>query len=118
MGKEEAKGSKEESKEEVKEESKEDAKEEAKEEPKKEEDEEEDDDMGDEPPKVELTEEDKKTFFSPTQTKDLLDQVLAESFGNFSIPDKSEGFDEIKFEWQNEAKSGEYVNTWRKQKKI
>jgi len=52
------------------------------------------------------------------QTKDLLDQVLAESFGDFSIPEKSEGFDEIKFEWQNEAKSGDYLNTWRKQKKI
>merc|ERR1712187_895349 len=75
-------------------------------------------DLGEEPPKVELDEEDEKINFIKPTVKDLTDQALNSTFGFFSIPEKSEGFDEIKFEWQNAAKSTAYLKTWRQQKKI
>jgi len=78
----------------------------------------EDDGLGAEPPKVELDDEEKKTNFVTPKRKDLLDSVLNSSFRHFSIPDKSEGFDEIKFEWQPEGKSRSYLDTWRKQRKL
>merc|ERR1712190_445485 len=79
----------------------EEKKEEKKDEEKKDE-EESDDDMGAEPPKVELTDEEKKPNFYPTKVKDLTEVVLQSSYGNFTIPQKAEGFDEIKFAWQKE----------------
>merc|ERR1712137_1359929 len=103
--------------EEKKEEVKEEAKEEPKEEPKEEEPEE-DDDMGTEPPKVELTAEDKKINFRPGFPKDLHDTVLNKFYGEFSIPEKEEGFDEVQFEWQNKSQSTEYLKKWRLEKKL
>merc|ERR1711972_1283994 len=91
--------------------------EEKKDEEKKDE-EESDDDMGAEPRKVELTDEEKKPNFYPTKIKDLTEVVLQSSYGNFTIPQKAEGFDEIKFAWQKEAEAAEYLNKWRKEKKI
>merc|ERR1712187_492524 len=111
-----------EKKEEATDEKKEDAAEEKKEEEKKEEApapmEEVEEDLGDEPPKVELDDEDKKQHFLIPVIKDITDDVLSASFGDFSIPEKSEGFDDVKFEWANASKSQDYVGTWRKQKKI
>merc|ERR1711879_522837 len=91
--------------------------EEKKEEPKKEE-EETFEDLGEEPPKVELDDEDKKKNFIDSATKDISDKQLAKHFGNFTLPAKSEGFDDIKFEWENAAKSEAYLKTWRQGKKI
>merc|ERR1712176_287650 len=73
---------------------------------------------GTEPPKVELTEEDKKINFRAPKTKDLADNVLTKWFGQFSMPEKSEGFDEIQYEWQNEKVSTEYLQKWRREKKL
>eukprot|EP00747_Dinoflagellata_sp_TGD_P078260 gnl/TRDRNA2_/TRDRNA2_159982_c1_seq1.p1 gnl/TRDRNA2_/TRDRNA2_159982_c1~~gnl/TRDRNA2_/TRDRNA2_159982_c1_seq1.p1 ORF type:complete len:879 (+),score=344.53 gnl/TRDRNA2_/TRDRNA2_159982_c1_seq1:71-2707(+) len=84
------------------------------EEEKKAEEEEEDEPM----PQVELTEEDKKSFFPISQVKDLTDAELSKSFANFSIPEKSEGFHEIKFEWQNETKSKDYLSKWVLERKL
>jgi len=101
---------KEEEKAEVKEEQKEETKEEeAKEEP----EEEEDDGLGTEPPKVELTEEEEKVYFRPkVGMGDLTAAVLSKSYASFSIPEKSEGFDEIKFAWDPQGKSKEYLRKW------
>ncbi|CAE7939977.1 EMB2654, partial [Symbiodinium necroappetens] len=62
---------------------------------------EEEEDLGDEPPKVELTEEEENLSFLPKgAVPDLTPSVLSKAFANFTIPEKDEGFDEIKFIWQ------------------
>merc|ERR1712190_13731 len=96
----------------------EEAKEEIKEEKKEEAKEEDEEDLGTEPPKVELTDEERKTNFLKPKIKDLYDKALSSSFGQFSIPEKSEGFEDITFEWQNAQKSKAYLDTWRLEKKI
>eukprot|EP00933_Yihiella_yeosuensis_P025995 TRINITY_DN2017_c0_g1_i1.p1 TRINITY_DN2017_c0_g1~~TRINITY_DN2017_c0_g1_i1.p1 ORF type:complete len:831 (-),score=286.51 TRINITY_DN2017_c0_g1_i1:267-2759(-) len=76
-----------------------------------EEEEEEVDDLGDEPPKVELTDEEKQVCFRPKslQGGDVAPAVLAKAFADFTLPEKSEGFDEIRFEWADEAGSKEHL---------
>merc|ERR1712187_28541 len=102
-------------------------KEEPQEEVKKEEEKKEDDiipeseeeTMESEPPKAELTAEDKKQkFVVPTGQKDLTDAVMNQTFGFFAIPDKDEGFDEIKYEWDDEGKSKAYLKKWITNRKI
>jgi len=69
-----------------------------------------------EPPRVELTEEEKKMWFRPAAagSTDLSSTVLNQSFGSFSIPAKAEGFDEVTFEagWQGAEGSKEYLRNW------
>merc|ERR1712129_374324 len=38
--------------------------------------------------------------------------VLNTAFGDFSVPEKSEGFDEVIFDWQAEAGAKKYLKTW------
>lgn len=64
------------------------------------------------PPKAVLTEEERALRFQPKPVEDLTAQAVNTSFGSFSIPEKDEGFDEIVFEWQDEGKSKEYLQTW------
>merc|ERR1712072_697151 len=67
---------------------------------------------------IELTEEEKKDiWFCKSHTPDLSKTVLAKSFAHFSLPTKEEGFDEIKFVWQPEAKSIEHIKSWVLEKK-
>merc|ERR1712048_438125 len=89
----------------------EEKKEEEKVEEKVEEKEEESDDDA-EPEKAELTEEESKTWFIKGGTPDIAQAVLDKSFGDFSIPTKGEGFDDVKFEWQKEKPSKEYLRNW------
>lgn len=97
-------------KDETKEETKEEAKEEAKEE---EEEEEEDDGLGEEPPKVELTEEDKKQAFRPKIANgDLQPAVFNKFFAKFAVPEQSEGFGEVKYVWDDEETSKTYLRKW------
>merc|ERR1740129_1219904 len=93
----------------------EEAKEEGKEEEKEEEAEEEEDTQ---PPVVELTEEEERIWFLTHSIPDLSAQVINQVFGQFTIPDKSEGFDDIRFEWQNENKSKDYLQKWVLEKKL
>jgi len=65
-----------------------------------------------EPPKVELTDEEKAKWFHKPATYDLTNKILNQTFASFSIPEKSEGFEEVRFEWQKEAKSKEYLSKW------
>merc|ERR1711957_884396 len=74
--------------------------------------------MGD-PPKVELDADEKKQFFFKHEVKDLTPIVFSSSFSKFTIPEKDEGFDDIKFEWAKDAtKSAEYLKTWVMDKKL
>lgn len=44
-------------------------------------------------------------------------QVLSSSFATFSMPDKSEGFDDIEWIWQQEEAAKEYLGKWVKDRK-
>jgi len=61
---------------------------------------------------VELTEDEKKLWFHKKATPDLTERQLAKSFASFSLPQKAEGFDEIRFEWQPDGKCQEYLKDW------
>merc|ERR1712032_1331914 len=71
------------------------------------------------PPEVELTEEEKHNVFkkSPSGTPDLAEAVVNKCFSKFSVPQKDEGFDELKYDWQNAADSKEYLKKWVSERK-
>merc|ERR1712129_187937 len=67
---------------------------------------------------IELTEEEKNTIWHPKlNSPDLSRQVLAKSFASFSLPQKEEGFDEIRFVWQKEPQCAEHLKAWMLQNK-
>lgn len=84
----------------------------------KEEEAEEPDPMDEEPPTVELSEEEQKAFFSKKPMPDLASYTLNTSFLKFSLPEKGEGFDEVKFEWSPKTKVEPYLKAWVKDKKV
>merc|ERR1712039_392134 len=65
-----------------------------------------------EAPKAELDEEEKKLLYVKATTPDLTPHVFSKSFTRFSVPEKSEGFDEIKFNWSKDAKCKEVVKSY------
>mmetsp|Transcript_6801 Transcript_6801/g.16929 ORF Transcript_6801/g.16929 Transcript_6801/m.16929 type:complete len:857 (-) Transcript_6801:133-2703(-) len=105
---------KEEVKEEIKEEVKEDIKMEVKEEAEAEEEEENDEP----PPVVELTEEERQTKFRPIAVKDLSLSVFSSCFSKFTVPQMSEGFEKISFEWSDEVESTTYLNDWLRKHRL
>merc|ERR1712039_388569 len=70
-----------------------------------------------EPPKVELDAEEKATKFR-TKRPDITFQDHDTNFDKFSMPDKAEGFDELRFSWADEKKSKEYLKNYVIEKKI
>merc|ERR1712039_632038 len=64
------------------------------------------------PPTAELDEEEKKSSYVKATTTDLTSYVFAKSFARFCVPEKSEGFDEIKFNWTKDAKCKEHVKNY------
>eukprot|EP00931_Biecheleriopsis_adriatica_P023799 TRINITY_DN1495_c0_g1_i1.p1 TRINITY_DN1495_c0_g1~~TRINITY_DN1495_c0_g1_i1.p1 ORF type:complete len:912 (-),score=269.55 TRINITY_DN1495_c0_g1_i1:83-2509(-) len=72
------------------------------------------------PPKVELTDEEKENWSKkpPGSTPDLTQQALSTAFANFSLPELSEGFDEVDFAWQPKAKAEQYMKSWIKERKV
>eukprot|EP00933_Yihiella_yeosuensis_P070562 TRINITY_DN78679_c0_g1_i1.p1 TRINITY_DN78679_c0_g1~~TRINITY_DN78679_c0_g1_i1.p1 ORF type:complete len:831 (+),score=302.87 TRINITY_DN78679_c0_g1_i1:92-2584(+) len=71
------------------------------------------DDLGDEPPKAELSEEEKKLWHQPKLAVfDVAPGVLSKAFDKFSLPEKEEGFDELKYDWQPAGKAGDYLKEW------
>merc|ERR1712151_428749 len=95
---------------------KEDEKEEEKQEEEKKEDE--PAEAEEEPKAVELTEDEKKTWFRKSNVGELSSKELSAAFPQFSIPAKSEGFSEVKFVWQPEKKAQEYLTQWISRKKL
>lgn len=88
------------------------------EEAKEEEKEEEKSDSDPEPPTAELTEEEKELWFRPKVVPDLASAVLSKAFPHFSVPSKSEGFDDVTFEWQGESKCKKYIQKWVADRKL
>merc|ERR1712039_1112676 len=122
MGKKEEEEAKEEEKAEEKEEEKEEAKEEEKEEEPKEPERSEEEILAEVTKNaeagVELTAQEKSCFFNNALTPDMDEKELGRIFGTFTLPDKAEGFDEVRFVWQNQAKSEEYLKAWVKTRKL
>jgi hypothetical protein len=71
-----------------------------------------------EPPTVELTDEEKKLFFSKKESKDLDGKVMSQFYSRFSTPEADEGFDDIVYEWQKGPKADEYLKKWILEKKL
>jgi len=71
-----------------------------------------------EPPKVELSAEEKSTPFRKPAIPDLTNWDLSSSFTNFTVPAADEGFDEVKYVWSSEAQCSSYLKDWVSQKKI
>merc|ERR1712066_129815 len=71
-----------------------------------------------EPPKAELTAEEKKMSFAKRDTKDLTPVVMSASFTKFTLPTKDDGFDDIKYEWSKGAKCDEYLKKWILERKL
>jgi len=67
---------------------------------------------------VELTEEESKMCFRKKATPDLTAKVLAAIYPKFTLPVKDEGFDEVKYTWQPEAKAKQYLTNWIQERKL
>merc|ERR1712176_1399111 len=71
------------------------------------------------PPKVELTAEEKNEWFRKgRQTADLSSFVLNASIAKFCLPEDNEGFDEIQYAWQNLSDCTEYMRRWVLERKL
>jgi len=69
-------------------------------------------------PVAELTEEEKAQCFNTTSLSDLSPSEMSKAFGQFSIPTKAEGFDEVHFEWSDEKASKKLVKDYVVKAKI
>merc|ERR1712136_90284 len=70
------------------------------------------------PPIVELSEEERNMWFRTPTTPDLSSLVLSQSFAHFTVPESDEGFDVIRYEWQDADASKEYLRKWVLEKKL
>lgn len=71
-----------------------------------------------EPPKVSLTLDEKKLWFKKGPIMDLALTVHATYFTRFTLPDKDEGFDEIRQEWAKGTKCNECLRSWVQDRKL
>jgi len=69
------------------------------------------------PPKVALDAEEKKLWFVKSATPDLTPYALSINFAKFSAPEKAEGFDDIRYDWEKAPKCQEYMKKWVLEKK-
>jgi len=68
--------------------------------------------------KAELTAEEKKLSFRKKDTPDLSSKDMSATYDKFTLPSKEEGCDDLKFLWQTEAKSQEYLKKWVLERKM
>eukprot|EP00928_Gymnodinium_smaydae_P008253 TRINITY_DN12_c0_g1_i2.p1 TRINITY_DN12_c0_g1~~TRINITY_DN12_c0_g1_i2.p1 ORF type:complete len:948 (-),score=297.23 TRINITY_DN12_c0_g1_i2:117-2960(-) len=62
-----------------------------------------------EPPQVTLTDEEEAIKHVKGSMPDVHPKFFEKNFMDFSIPEKSEGFDDVKFEWDNQEASTAYL---------
>lgn len=74
--------------------------------------------MEQDPPTVELSEEEKQRWFCKGPVPDLTMYLLNTSFQKFSLPDQEEEFDEIKYLWHKEDKAEDFLKIWVQDKKL
>mmetsp|Transcript_115359 Transcript_115359/g.182267 ORF Transcript_115359/g.182267 Transcript_115359/m.182267 type:complete len:959 (+) Transcript_115359:47-2923(+) len=63
-------------------------------------------------PVATLTDEEKTQWFHKRRTTDLNSLTLSSCFPHFTIPEKEEGFEEIRYEWADKSKSSDYLKSW------
>merc|ERR1719253_392235 len=71
-----------------------------------------------EPPKVELDEQEKELNFLPVKRHDLAPSDMTNSFAKFCVPEKDEGFDDIRYEWLKGEKAKDYLQAIVKKYKL
>eukprot|EP00928_Gymnodinium_smaydae_P099541 TRINITY_DN9532_c0_g1_i1.p1 TRINITY_DN9532_c0_g1~~TRINITY_DN9532_c0_g1_i1.p1 ORF type:complete len:606 (+),score=211.30 TRINITY_DN9532_c0_g1_i1:91-1908(+) len=68
-------------------------------------------------PEVELTEEERKRWHRKSAFSELSQAELARCFADFTFPSEDEGFDSVRFEWQDAEKAKEIMREWMLQRK-
>merc|ERR1712113_1300827 len=63
------------------------------------------------------TAEEKRQWFRKPTTPDLTAYHLSSNFGKFTIPEKDEGVDEIKYLWSKEERCKDYLKCWIRDRK-
>lgn len=73
----------------------------------------------DEPrPVATLTDEEKLQWFPKKRTPDIQPLTLSRCFARFSLPEKEEGFDEVRYAWSQAGPSKDYLKAWILKQKI
>jgi len=70
------------------------------------------------PPKVELTDEERRTWFVRPPNPDMNPWTLSSTFAKFTLPSKEEGFDDVHYEWLQKTKCTEYLKEWILSRKL
>eukprot|EP00929_Paragymnodinium_shiwhaense_P096429 TRINITY_DN5800_c3_g1_i1.p1 TRINITY_DN5800_c3_g1~~TRINITY_DN5800_c3_g1_i1.p1 ORF type:complete len:1069 (+),score=364.52 TRINITY_DN5800_c3_g1_i1:57-3209(+) len=66
---------------------------------------------------VELTEEEKALWHRKTSVPDMTKSALSKNFASFSLPAVEEGFDEVRYVWQDAAASSAAFKDWLMEQK-
>lgn len=64
------------------------------------------------PAVAELTEEEQAMKFRKTGLPDITQEAFALAYSKFSIPQKSEGFDDVRFSWDSESQCTTFLKEW------
>eukprot|EP00933_Yihiella_yeosuensis_P020190 TRINITY_DN1624_c1_g1_i1.p1 TRINITY_DN1624_c1_g1~~TRINITY_DN1624_c1_g1_i1.p1 ORF type:complete len:922 (+),score=332.71 TRINITY_DN1624_c1_g1_i1:84-2768(+) len=64
------------------------------------------------PPKVTLDDDEKKVAIRKLPHPDMESYVLNTSFTKFTVPEQSEGFDEVRCDWNKGDKATQYMKKW------
>merc|ERR1712238_104779 len=65
-----------------------------------------------------MGDEEKKIFFRKLPVPDLTAYLMNTSFTKFMLPEKAEGFDDLRYEWSKGTKCNDYLKQWVLDKKI
>lgn len=69
------------------------------------------------PPKATLTAEEKNIVFRKQKVPDLTLYLLNTSFPKYTLPERGEGFEEIRYAWSKDAAASKYLKKWILDKK-
>ncbi|CAE6965614.1 unnamed protein product [Symbiodinium sp. CCMP2592] len=76
------------------------------------------DPMEETPPKAELTEEEKAVIFRPFEAPDVSDWILVQALADMTLPEKTEGFENVSYMWSARGKAETYFKEWKLTKKL
>jgi len=67
---------------------------------------------------VEVTDEEKTLWYRKTTVPEVHDIHIAKCYSDFSLPSVDEGFDEVRYEWQQEAAAATALKDWQFARKL
>merc|ERR1712187_212326 len=67
---------------------------------------------------IELSDREKSISFKKADVPDIDSKEFSKIFSTFTIPEKSEGFDEIRYVWQKAPACEEYLKKWIVERKL